>query len=127
MAGWRVIAVALSVLALSGATAQATTARTALSIGAKIAELDCGCPVSDSTPGVVLYRRAFAVLASKCTERPIRLADHIEFAHRYLASRGYSVTRLYIMRQINRSIPRSVGRTRCADVVAAWLILVTKG
>ena len=92
-----------------------------------MAVLDCACPVSDSNPVVVPYRRAMAALTSKCTERPIRVADHIEFAHKYLANRGFLVTRLYIVRQINKSIPRSLGKTRCADIVAAWLVLATKG
>lgn len=123
----RVLTVVASALVLTGAAAHPAPARTTLSLGAKMAILDCSCPLSDSDPRVIPYRRAMSALTSKCTERPIRVADHIEFAHKYLASRGYSVTRLFIVRQINQSIPRSIGKTRCADIVAAWLVLATKG
>jgi hypothetical protein len=118
---------ALTVLASLTLGGTATAASAELSIPAKMASLDYGTVLSENDSVVVPYRRAFYALKAKCTERPIRVADHIQFAHTYLRKRGYSVTRLYITRQISRSIPRSLGRTRCGDIVAAWLVVAATG
>ena len=116
----------MSVLALDSTAAYATASRTSLSIPARIAIIDCVCLLNDRSPAVVPYRRAFAALTSKCIEKPIRIANQIEVAHKYLARSGISVTRLYIMRQVNRAFPISILKTRCAEVVSAWIVLATK-
>jgi hypothetical protein len=80
---------------------------------------------ADGNPGdLVDYQAALAGLEVRCQEPRDRLADFVE--NGLVAMRGDGIkdeTRLTLTNHVAVSIPSTVGRMKCADVVATYTIL----
>jgi hypothetical protein len=117
----------LLLITSSLAVARASSTRQR-SVAYKMAAIDCKCVPARRT--VLVYQRLLTKLVTKkCKETPPRLADEIVATRNILKNDGYgSYKLLTLMRLLDRSIPNSIGfRQRCADVLAALVVLIEKG
>jgi hypothetical protein len=60
----------------------------------------------------------------ECRESKLRISDMAVVATQLLAKKQIRMSTLQVLRGVNQSIPRSLGRTKCADIFAAFVILV---
>jgi hypothetical protein len=74
------------------------------------------------------YARALAKLHKKCDEPDSRIADFAVNVQRIIRDEtGEHQSLISLLTEANRSIPKSLGRTRCADIFAAYALLRTGG
>lgn len=61
--------------------------------------------------------------AAKCTEGAIQLAGEVQAAYADLQRHQLTETYPQLVSHLNRSLPASAAPTRCADIIAAYLVL----
>lgn len=77
---------------------------------------------------VVRFRRALARLKVKCREPAARLSDFAVNSQQIMKDdAGIEESLLSILQQVDGSIPRSLGPTRCQDIFAAYVTLREAG
>jgi hypothetical protein len=118
---------AITAVALCGATvafslSPATAASRDQSLAFKAASADCGC--YPSSHAVAQYAVAIRTLEAKCRETPARFVPAAWATHKDLASHGKNLSTLAVIYYTSKSIPRSLGRTNCVEVMAALAVLL---
>ena len=109
-------------LVIASSVQGAVTTQTAPSVAYKLANIDCRC--SASAIRVRPYAVVLAILAGKkCRESKTRLGDFAVTSTHLLAKKGIRMSNLQVLRGVNRSLPASLGRTRCLDIFSAFVIL----
>jgi hypothetical protein len=103
----------------------APSATAAPSWAFKAAALDCGCYPNSHT--VALYQVAINALQPRCKEPPAKFVPEAWATHKDLAAHGKKLSTLGVIYYTYKSMPKSLGRTNCAQVMAALAILVESG
>lgn len=121
----RVTFVAVCALAVgfAGATASASLADQSLAF--KAATVDCHCYPSRHT--VALYQVAISALHSRCREAPSKYVGDAWATHNDLAAHGKPLSTLNVLHDTRASIPASLGRTNCGQIMAALAVLMEGG
>ena len=111
------------VIAAAGAARSGTASVSDRSVAYKLAAIDCKC--APNTARLRPYAEVLAVLAvKKCRESKSRLGDMAVVSTQLLAKKHIRMSTLQVLRGVNGSIPSSLGRTKCSDIFAAFVILV---
>lgn len=69
------------------------------------------------------YVTSLKSLTEKCTEGVRRVGAYARETWRIVNRKGVDATLLYVLDQVNLSMPAGLGRTRCRDIFAAWATL----
>jgi hypothetical protein len=110
------VALSLAVAGTSGASVVAKKKSPAY----KLAVIDGEVPV----PGTVRqYKIPLNALATKCTNKKIRLADMTVASRDLLRDGGLDYSLLEILQQVNLSIPTGTPEQPCEDIFSAWVVL----
>jgi len=91
----------------------------------KLAVIDAGGFVDLDDPSIDAYARALDAAEAKCTDKRSLLGDYAVKAWQLLAEEGVDVTVLQALRAIDQSIPDESPKLDCAEVMAAWMVLMT--
>lgn len=95
------------------------------SLAFNAASVDCHCYPSAHT--VALYGGAISALRPRCTESARRYVAEAWATHNDLASHGKRLSTLGVLVYTRKSIPSSLGRTNCAQIMAALAVLMESG
>lgn len=119
-----ILVVGLSGLGVAGAvSSSAPVAETGYSVAYKLATIDCRC--TPTRAQVKPYAQVLNILSKKkCRESQSKIGDMAVLSTQLLRKKGIRMSTLTVLRGVNRSIPASLGRTRCSDIFAAFVILV---
>jgi hypothetical protein len=116
-----VAAVCLLAAACGGSATAGNTATGQPSVAEKL-------NVIDGHASAAQYQRALDALRLKCREPETRLADYTVKTQQIIESKtGEKEPLIGILTHTNQSIPKSLGKTRCLDIFAAYATLRTGG
>jgi hypothetical protein len=73
------------------------------------------------------YEYGLNRVVPKCRETRHKVAAEVWATKGVLRQDGYREKNLTLLRALNRSIPPSLGRTNCGQVLAALVVLIEKG
>ena len=74
------------------------------------------------------YQGAFDKLHPKCRESDARLADFTVNVQKIIKDKtGQQETLITVLRNVDKSIPKSLGQTKCLDIFSAYALLRTGG
>ena len=120
-----IVTLAVAMGAVSEEARSVTSARHAYTVAYKLAAIDCKCVPSAAR--VHPYAEVLAILAGKkCRETKTKIGDMAVVSRRLLARKHVRMSILNVLRGVNRSIPASLGRTRCADIFTLFVTLVER-
>lgn len=129
---WRaaVIGVVLVAALLSAAPGDAAggapVSETGYSVPYKLAAIDCRC--TPTRAQIKPYAQMVNILSKKkCRESPAKIGDMAVLSTQLLRKQGIRMSILTVLRGVNRALPASLGRTRCSDIFAAFVVLVEQG
>jgi hypothetical protein len=91
----------------------------------KLAVIDAGGVVDFDDPSIDAYARALDAAEAKCTDKRSLLGDYAVRAQQMLAEEGVDVTVLEALQAIDQSIPDESPKLNCAEIMAAWMVLMT--
>jgi hypothetical protein len=91
----------------------------------QLAVIDAGTFVDFDDPSIDAYARALDAADAKCKEGRSLVGDYAVKAQQLLADEGINVTVLQALRAIDQSIPDDSPELDCAEIAAAWVVLMT--
>lgn len=79
----------------------------------------------DGATDIGPYAAALTAFAGHCREDRVTVAGYVDSAFTdEQKNHGPDTSRLIVARNLAKSVPANIGRTRCADVAAGYLVLV---
>lgn len=106
----------------TAAAAQGPATSAAASRAQMLADLD-----GDKQP-VGAYQAALDALGPKCTQDEVHIAGLGDAGYQDLVKNGVTdETRLTVLQHMDDSIPASLGKTDCAGILSAYLVLREQG
>lgn len=90
----------------------------------KLAVIDAGGFVPLDDPSIGTYARLLDSLDGKCSEERSLIGDQAVVATQLLADEGIIVSTLEALQGIDESIPEELPGLTCAEIAAAWVVLI---